>query len=126
MLSRPPNMESTSVGRRRHLLATTTFVAGLALLVQTSLAQTSVIGCATNCLTCFDTSSTGCMSCTNGKVLMSYQCVDSCDAGYTADPRDNICKRTTQPYEYPCPKGTFNQNTGASLADQCSSCTEGK
>lgn len=42
------------------------------LLVPAVDGQTSIVGCAANCLTCFDFTSSGCMSCYNGKVLMNY------------------------------------------------------
>lgn len=85
----------------------------LSFLSEITNAQVSELGCATNCLTCFDTTSTGCMSCTNGKVLLKYQCVTSCTSiagvtGYTLDAQDMVCKRTMRPYDNPCPVGTFN------------------
>jgi hypothetical protein len=72
-------------------LLTSTSIALMLFSLLTN-AQVSELGCSTNCLTCFDTTSEGCMSCENSKVLLAYQCVDNCDSltgdgitGYTLD-----------------------------------------
>lgn len=106
---------SNTPKRFRGLLTSGLLLLSLSYLTERSKAQTSELGCYTNCLTCFDTTFEGCMSCEDGYVMLKYQCVADCDAlsgdgvtGYTLDNQDNVCKRTMRPYDNPCVPGTFN------------------
>ena len=85
----------------------------LAVLVYfTPVAHAVVTDCATNCKTCWSSSASQCMSCDDLYFMQSFECreeaTESCDAGWTLDDRDKICKRTINDIDNPCEPGTYN------------------
>ena len=86
-----------------------TVLALLAICMFTSVRPQALV-CVANCESCSGTGAGQCNKCTvaSGKVLQGGNCVNTCSAGYTADPRDNICKRTVTAFDNPCAPGTYN------------------
>ena len=120
---RPPRL-SRGLGLTKPTLSLA-LLAVLSLLAM--LGHSVIINCATNCKSCFGPGANQCTTCNPGWRMQSNECRNTaCDAGYTEDTRDRLCKRTINDIDHPCEPGKYNAAKGAIKENQCQVCLPGK